>query len=76
MNSTIIHTVCDLQPGAAYEVYVTAENAAGEGPPSRRSSLLTIAEECLCPFPLSDNFFCRRRHHRHDSPMMSSIFCH
>jgi len=46
-SSSIMHTVRDLQPGRAYQFVVTAENEAGEGPPSHPSSVLTIPEECL-----------------------------
>lgn len=46
-SSSIMYSVHDLQPGCAYQVIVTAENEAGEGPPSQPSSILTIPEECL-----------------------------
>ena len=49
-SSTIMYTVRDLQPGQAYQFVVTAENEAGEGPPSQPSSVLTIPEECLYLF--------------------------
>jgi len=43
----MMYTVRGLEPGRAYQLVVTAENEAGEGPPSQTSSLLTILEECL-----------------------------
>jgi len=49
-SSSIMYTVRDLQPGRPYQFVVTAENEAGEGPPSQPSSILTIPEECLYIF--------------------------
>jgi len=51
-NSSSMYTVHDLQPGRRYQFVVTAENEAGEGPPSQPSSVLTIPEECLYLFCL------------------------
>ena len=47
-SSTIMHTVRDLQPGCVYQLFVTAENEAGESSPSLHSDPLTMPEECTC----------------------------
>ena len=45
-----MYTVHDLQPGCVYQLFVTAENEAGEGSPSHTSNLLTVPEECMIIF--------------------------
>ena len=49
-SSPFTYAVRDLQPGHAYQLVITAENEAGEGPPSQPSSILIIPEECLYLF--------------------------